>query len=240
MFDNCRWAVVRTPALDHLAHFLVTHVQRAVLWTRCLHVLVRVPQFHRSIEVANTMVTTPFNNGWAINVPRKVDKNVTVANASAQKCIKVVASNAILFISHSHCQNIGNTVAIVANVNNGDGFWIKFQIANHQWNRALRNRSTAEHQGAFWMLECYGSWCVHFDAIGDIWSPASIALNKVSSEASNTVSEGISNCCQSYAIPLRPVKVGSGLVCRFSRNDSSDLKLSIGMSTSLGSLNTEF
>ena len=118
---------------------------------------------------------------------------------------------------------------------NGDGFWIKFQIANHQWNRALRNRSTAKHQGAFWMLECYGSWCVHFDAVGDIWSPASIALNNVCSVASNTVSEGMSNCCQSYAIPLRPVKVGSILVWRFSRNDSSDLKLSIGMSTSLGS-----
>jgi hypothetical protein len=131
-------------------------------------------------------------------------------------------------------------MTVVAEINNVDGFWVKFEIANHQWNRALRNRSTAKHQGAFWMLERYGSWCVHFDAVGDIWSPASIALNSVCSVASKTVAEGMSNCCQSYAIPLRPLKVGSILVWRFSRNDSSDLKLSIGMSTSLGSLNTEF
>ena len=85
VFDNCRWSVVGTPALDHLAHFLVTHIQRAVLWTRGLHVLVRVPEFHRSVQVANSMVATPFNNGWAINVPRKVEQNVAIANACAEK-----------------------------------------------------------------------------------------------------------------------------------------------------------
>jgi hypothetical protein len=50
-----------------------------------------------------------------------------------------------LFVGNASLEQVGNARTVVAEVDYLYGGWIKLEIANHQWQRALRNRTTAQH-----------------------------------------------------------------------------------------------
>ena len=78
MFKNSGRTTVAAPCIDHLAQRLVTHIQGAIKRMSRSHVLIRIPQLHRGVEVANAVLMTPREDCCGVNVPCEVEQHVAV------------------------------------------------------------------------------------------------------------------------------------------------------------------
>jgi hypothetical protein len=91
------------------------------------------------------VIATPFQDRWAIDIPSQIEQQVAITNTGRKKRVEVFASYTILFVGNASLEQVGNARTVVTEVDYMYGGWIKLEIANHQWQRALRNRTTAQH-----------------------------------------------------------------------------------------------
>jgi len=93
-----------------------------------------------------------------------------------------------LLVGDTAGQRVGHSGAVVDHVDDRDPCRLDLQVANQQWQRALRDRAATQHQHA---LRAHGY---------SAYSGVSVA----SSLSSVAASASTSSDCQSYAIPFRP------------------------------------
>ena len=148
MFKNGGGATVATPCLNHLAQRLMTHVQSAIKWMGCGHVLIRIPQLNRGIEVANAVLMTPREDCWCVNIPCKVKQHVAIRQSCGQELIEIFRSNAADFITHALCNEISNAVTVIKEVNNRDARGVNLYVSNQKGECALSNTATTQNEDA--------------------------------------------------------------------------------------------
>ena len=125
------------------------------------------------------MITAPFENRRAIDVPRKVEQDVALGHASREELVQVVSRDAILFVGDAEGEHVGHARPVVAEVDDADRLRVDLQISHQQRHGALGDGATAQYQHSLGDFGLCGGGGVHADAIGEE-SPASWALSNIS------------------------------------------------------------
>ena len=94
----------------------MAHIKRAVKRGCRRHVVVRVSQFDRSVEVAHATHATPFKNCRTVDVPREVEQNIASRHTFRQKAVEIFAGHLTDFVFDALFDRISNTMAVVDKV----------------------------------------------------------------------------------------------------------------------------
>jgi hypothetical protein len=100
----------------------------------------------------------PRENGGRINVPRKVYEHVARANMGCKHIAQILWRNFQFFVSNARLQLMGNAVAVVDKVENGDAACGHFHIAQQQWQHGLCDRTTAKKKNSRWSAHTEASF----------------------------------------------------------------------------------
>ena len=142
MFDHRRRPRL-TPLGDHPAQIHVAPVEGPLGRVFVGGSSVRVPEFHRSIDVEDAPVVAPLHDFAAINIPRQVDQQISGGKVLTQQAPHVLRRHAILDESHALGDPGLQGFVVLVEVDRGDALGIDLEVMDQDGQRAARHRSKA-------------------------------------------------------------------------------------------------
>ena len=144
MIHNRRDAFFR-PLPQLPAQFHLPRVQRPMNRRDVRRVFVRLPFFHRGIDVHDLMRMTPFQNFRTVNIIRDINDKIAPADEFRELRMQVFPCNSINHVMHSGLQHVGNAGAIIHEVHHRNLFRRRGHVPKQQRQKALRDGAAANH-----------------------------------------------------------------------------------------------
>ena len=134
------------PLRRHPAQVHVAPVQRHLLRRRVQRILVRIPQFHRGVDVEHAVVMAPLENFAGVNVPRQINQEIPGAQIFAQQRAQVLPGDPLMREFHAELDPGGERRLAVLEIHDRDVFGRRLEVLHEDGQRALRDRTVANEQ----------------------------------------------------------------------------------------------
>ena len=145
VFENRCRAGLR-PLANHLPKVHVPPVKGHFLRRCALGIFIRIPQFHRRVDVKHAAVMAPLEDFAAVNVPREVNQHVAGGKIFAQQRAHVFARHALALELHAALEPRRQDAAAILEVHDGDVFGRRLEVLDEDGQGALRDRAVADEQ----------------------------------------------------------------------------------------------
>ena len=109
------------------------------------NICIWLPHLNARVQVAHTSVAAPLNDDNRINVPCKIQQDVSGGEPFTEEARKVLARHRRLFIRNASGDRIRNSVARVEHLNHANAGRRNLHVTNEEWNDRLTDGATAEH-----------------------------------------------------------------------------------------------
>ncbi len=126
----------------------LTGIQTAFVRRLVLDVAVGIPLLERGVEVADIVLAAPGQHVERLDVPGEIDDDVARAHELAEHRRVVVLRQPRLLEHHAGLQRVFDLRAHVLEVHDGDAVGRHVDVAAHERQSALADRSAAEHENA--------------------------------------------------------------------------------------------
>ena len=109
-------------------------------------VLIRIPELNRCIEVECSVVMAPANDLTAVDVPSKINEEVTFANMACKYFVKIFWTDLFLNKSYTLFGPWAKSFFIGGKINNCYPSWVNFNVAKKDWKCTASDESKANEQ----------------------------------------------------------------------------------------------